>query len=128
MDKLLLNDSNPYNSSHKFVVEKKDEGDSTLVGIYVFKGGHPGVVIHFGLKDEGVIGGGSLYMDRNGNLVLGGYSRNYFGIPRDAEKRFGDLIAQRLSDDFGIKPNGIVADDSEHVNQVWGRLYPQKIH
>ena len=128
VNKLMLGNSDSLDSSHKFVVEKKAAGDSTSVEIYVFKGGHPGVAIHFGLKDDDVIGGGSLYIDDDGNLVLGSYSRNYLGIPRDAKKRFGDLVAKKLSDDLGIKLNGIVAADSEYINKMWGRLYPQELH
>jgi hypothetical protein len=104
-DRLELSGSDSYKASHKFVAE----GEDRTVSIFVAEGKkHPDTIFEFNLDEEKLVGGGSLYLDKEKRLVLSDYSGCYGTIPKEAAQNFVELIAKELEKE-GITINGVVA-------------------
>jgi hypothetical protein len=107
--RFVMGKVNPYMSTHKFVVSE----DAGKRAIYVSPAeSHFGVVERFGLNQEKMIGGGSIYIDEQGRLIFAGNSACYGTISNSDAKKFGELIAPELKK-IGIPFTKIVADTSE---------------
>lgn len=104
----------PY--SHRFVVELSDE---RITSIYVGrKSTHQDVVEKFGLNDKNIVGGGFAYT-KAGQFVLGGYSRKYLGISKNAAESFAQLMLPELEKN-GIRVNGYRTNISTRfLNDFW---------
>src|SRR3989338_1789179 len=106
--------------------------ESGTVFIYAkeFAGGHMAVAEAFGLgrydnvsgkfiteKGKKVVGGGSItYFD--GDLKLKHFSGTFGAIPREAAKRFGELLKPELEKD-GIRVDRIMGDTNGEINPFW---------
>ncbi len=115
-DKLRFDGPIPYYSSHKFVVELVND----IASIYVAEGErHMYIALKFGLDESHLVGGGSLYLDREGRLVLNDYSGDYGAIPKAVAKRFAELIIPELKK-IGIEVDEIEVNPCEsYINDFW---------
>jgi hypothetical protein len=79
-------------AAHKCIVEQRGEDE---VAIFVCPAkGHQAVSEHFRwqLKEDKLIGGGSVYIDRDDVLVVGSYSGTYGFLPFSAAERFAAAL------------------------------------
>jgi hypothetical protein len=110
----------PYEAYHKFVVEAKD----SIVSIYVIEAHcHYSIVLKQKVDENKLVGGGSFYLDKDGQLVLDNYSDDYGAIPKKAALRFAELILPQIVPELGksgIQLHGIIADPNENLlNSFW---------
>ncbi len=114
-DRLKFGGFDPYNSSHKFVVEALDD----VISIYIAEGyRHSYISEKFSIRGKRV-GGGSCYLDNENRLVLNDYSVSYYAIPKEVAQKFAELIIPELNK-LEIKVTGIVAEPKEILmNSYW---------
>jgi hypothetical protein len=115
-DRLSFTGRDPYDASHKFVVEHVDN----KVSIYVTQAdGHFQIATRFRLPENRLVGGGSCYIDGNGRLVLNHCSETYKAIPKEAAQIFVELLVPEL-EKKGIQTRGILAEpDISYVHKFW---------
>jgi hypothetical protein len=106
----------PYEAHHKFVVEAKD----ATVSIYIIEAhSHHWIVLQQKLDEDALVGGGSIYLDTVGRLVISDYSDDYRSIPKSAAQKFAQLLLPELEKQ-GIELNGVVVDTSERrIHGFW---------
>jgi len=118
-DRINFNGEDPYEAAHKFVVAFTDN----QVALYIAGARrHFQVADKFKLGDLGdltFVGGGSCYIDKNGNLILNDYSGDYKAIPKEVAQTLAELLVPELQKQ-GIEVKGIVADPLlSKLNQFW---------
>lgn len=98
--------NDPHDASHKFVAEALDH----VVSIYVAEEKrHMHIAGRFGIREERLVGGGSCYLNGDGQLVLNDCSGDYHGIPKEAARRFAELMIPELKK-LGVEAKGIVVN------------------
>jgi hypothetical protein len=85
--------SSPYQANHKFLVEAI--GSKVLIYSCVASR-HRDVASFFSLRGRDIVGGGSLYINRNSLLTLDDFSQDYGRIPSKAAMKFAELIYPEL--------------------------------
>lgn len=115
-DDLHFIGSDPYNAVHKFVVAVQED----LLRIFVsIARSHYEVRNAFKLKDEDIVGGGSVYIDRSNILHLGDYSADYNTIPKDIAEEFAQKIAELIRDTYHVQVDGTCASTTSNLNKYW---------
>jgi len=123
-DRLKLNGPFPHNADHRFVVDSS----AGAICIYVAKEQrHKHVVQRFEIQSR-IVGGGSCYLDREGQLVLADYSCDYGAVPKEVELIFAKLMLPEL-ERLGIAVSGVsksvelyVDFKEKHMNSFWKEL------
>lgn len=115
-DELRFDGFDPYKAKHKFVVECIDRN----VALYVARAiSHFQVADKFQLNEERLVGGGSCYINGNGQLVLNDYSGSYEAIPQNVAQSFAELLVPELQKQ-GIQTTGVVVDPQlSRLNKFW---------
>jgi len=118
LSRLRLQDTDPYEAAHKFIIEAKGNSVCIYVGEAV---GHIRLGLRLEIPEERLVGGGFCYLDDKEQLVLHGYSGEYHSIPQYAAKKFADLIKPEL-EKTGIVVSGIAINTSQEswrLNPFW---------
>lgn len=97
-DTIITKDKEDVVLTHRFVIEK----NGSVVLIYVDKASsYSGITKKFGLDEDKIVGGGSLYLNRNNEIVLDDICIEY-GTP---SKKAAELFALQLIGELLV--NGI---------------------
>jgi len=106
--------SDPRYAPHKFVVET----DGNTISIYVSHAENDAdITARFNLNSK-MVGGGSLYINGAGELVLNDFSGKYGAVPREVAERFAGLIIPEL-EKMGINVSGIYVNPDKFLNPYW---------
>jgi hypothetical protein len=106
-----------HEAAHKFVVERREDDE---VAIFACPAkGHQAVAEYFreDLNVKNLVGGGSLYVDADGAVVVGSYSGTYGFLPNEACAAFAAIIQEELA------AGGIHATTSRGEPQELGFLH-----
>jgi hypothetical protein len=112
-----------WNEDYHFVVD----GIDNIVSIYVADtnncgfAGHNEVAAKFGILEEKLVGGGYLFLDDRGKLVLFNFCYGIGGIPKRVALEFAELLALELNKQ-GIRVDGIDIREME----VDGLYHPKR--
>lgn len=123
-EKIRFLGENPYDASHKFIVEhlinslRRDEGLNICIHVSPASC-HDELRNLVGISREKVIGGGSVYLDQKDNLFIGDRSGNYGAIPLLVAENFGLKLKEKIK----IKIGSIEAHPNDsQLNQFWINL------
>ncbi|MBI4451287.1 hypothetical protein HY642_04900 [Candidatus Woesearchaeota archaeon] len=117
-DELRMEETDPLQAAHRFVVEVTGYTASIYVACAPR---HKYVAGVFNIREDLVVGGGMIYVNADNSLVLSHFSGKFEGIPCDIAKRFGELIAPELrKQGIGIA-SVIGATDEKEMSPYWER-------
>jgi len=108
-----------YQAFHKFVTQSCE--NSIIIHVAPVTR-HIDVVNKFRLTGI-IVGGGSLYANISGQLVIGDFSGNYGAIPKEIAGKFGNLILPALQKQYGLTFSGLIVNPlAEQLSGFWKDL------
>jgi hypothetical protein len=119
INKIRFTGTDPYHDApHKFVTPA--QAQKGTVEIYAAEAlEHLDIVDNFRLIGA-IVGGGSLYINGEGRLVLGEYSKMFGAIPREIAKEFGNLLIPALQEQYELTFTGLLVNPSpEQLSSFW---------
>ena len=116
---------NPYSAYHKFIVTE----ENGVYDMYVAEHDtHNGVYDAYDIghtRDKfQIVGGGSVYIDKNKNLCVGSHSGLYGAIPKKVAEIFGIKLKEKLK---GVEINEVIANPTGFINKHWKNVNYQSI-
>jgi len=113
-EKLEFFGKDPSESKHKFLVV----GQGTGLIAYMGPKGHVKIVKQNKIESVRVLGGGSVYLNKNGDLVLDHLSYIYGAVPDKVACEFAKLIQKELKKS-GLKIKKTIVKPKGDLNERW---------
>lgn len=113
-EKLWYFGKDPNDSPHKFLVT----GNGKAIYAYVAPSGHIKIVKKNGLESAAVLGGGSVYLNREGDLILNNLSHIYGAVPSNVACELAKLIQKELKK-IGLKGKKALINPKKDLSRRW---------
>ncbi|SRR3989338_7628944 len=114
MEKFRYFGEDPGESQHKFLVV----GNGGTIYAYIAPVGHVKIVKNNSLENGRVLGGGSIYVNREGDLVLNHLSYIYGAVPNNIACKFAKLIQKELKK-LGLKGIKVIVNPKKDLSSRW---------
>lgn len=111
---LKFEGEDPYDAAHLFVVDFLNG----KLRIHIHPAGrHSTLASLFKLNEKDLVGGGSCYIDKKNNLILGDYSGDFGSIPEEVAEEFAKKIKEKFGEKYDIK--GIKVNPENKLKSFW---------